>query len=100
MISDLCLGGRGIDGLGKLICLLQTFRKLDTAYGTVLLVAFPAASGNVSTNDALDGEHVQLLAHHAVAVKLRLSEKFRHILNISGYHMIGDHILRHIKPEF
>lgn len=31
MISDLCLGGRGIDGLGKLICLLQTFRKLDTA---------------------------------------------------------------------
>ena len=100
MISDLCLGGRGIDGLGKLICLLQTFRKLDTAYGTVLLVAFPAASGNVSTNDALDGEHVQLLAHHAVAVEFRLSEKFWHILNISRYHMIGNHILSHIKPEF
>ncbi len=38
MISDLRLGGRGIDGLGKLICLLQTFRKLDTAYGTVFFL--------------------------------------------------------------
>ena len=27
MISDLRLGGRGIDGLRKLICLLQTFRN-------------------------------------------------------------------------
>ena len=79
VIADLGLGAGGIDGLRELVAFLQTLGKLNAADRTVLLVALPAAAGDIAADDALDGKHVELFAHHAVAVKAVLTEKLGHI---------------------
>ena len=99
MVADLGLGGRSVDRLGQLVGLLQAFRQLDAAHLAGLLVAGPAAAGNVAAHDALNGQHGQLAAHHAVAVELRLLEKFRHILHVHAQHMVGQQITGVIEPE-
>ena len=99
MVPDLGLGGRGVDRLWKLVGFLKPFRQRNAAYRAVLLVAGPAASGDVSPDNTFDGEHVELPAHHTVSVKLRLTEKFGHVGHIGGDHVVGQNILSHIKPE-
>ena len=99
VIADFSLGGRGVDRLRQLVGLLQAFRQLYAAYGAVLLVACPAGTGDVAADDALDRQHVQLLAQHAVAVKLRLLEVFRHVLDVYRNHVVRDNVLGQIEPE-
>ena len=41
----------------------------------------------------------ELFAEHAVAGKLRTSEKFRHIVIVDGDHMVLDYVTRIIKPK-
>ena len=99
MIADFSLGRRGIDRLRELIRLLQSFGELDAAHSAVLLVAGPTASGDIAAYDALHRKHLQLSAHHTVAVELLLAEEFRHILHIYRKHMVGKNILGIVKPE-
>ena len=99
MVTQLSLGARGKDRLRQLLGLLQPLRQLDAADSTVLLIALPAAAGDVATDDALHRQHGQLLAHHAVALELRLLEELRHILIINGNHVIWHNISSQIKPE-
>ena len=99
MLADLGLGGRCVDGLRKLCAFLQTLRKSDTAYGLGLLVALPAAAGDVTADDTLDGDHVELLAQHAVAVKLLLTEILRHIIHVYTHHVVRDDVFCQVKPE-
>ena len=82
MVADLRLGGGGINRLRQLIRLPQSFRQLDAAHSAVLLIAGPAAAGDISPHYTLHGQHLQFTAHHAVAVKTLLPEKLRHILYI------------------
>ena len=56
-----------------------------TADCTVLLIALPAASGDITSYNALDRQHIQLFAHGAVSAVLRLSEIFGHIRRIYRY---------------
>ena len=99
MVADLCLGGGGVDGLGQLIGLLQALGQLDAAHLAGLLVACPAATGNVAAHNALDGQHGQLAAHHAVAGELGLAEELRHILHIHAQHVVRQQIAGVIEPE-
>ena len=78
---------------------LQESQKLDAAHLAGLLVAGPAAAGDVAAHDALDGQHGQLAAQHAVAVELGLPEELRHILHVHAQHMVGQQILGVVEPE-
>ena len=89
MVANLCLGGGGVDGLGQLIGLLQALGQLDAAHLAGLLVACPAASSDISTNDALN----------RVAGELGLAEELRHILHIHAQHVVGQQIAGVIEPE-
>ena len=99
VVADLCLGAGCVDGLGKLGALLKSLRKLNAAHCAVLLVACPAAARDIAADDALDGEHRELLAHHAVAVKALLTEKLGHVIDIDADHVVRDDIFGIIKPE-
>ena len=100
MIPDFRLGGRGVDGLRQLLRLLQALRQADAADSAVLLIACPAASGDIAPHNAFHRKNVQLTAKHTVAVKPFLAEIFRHILYVYGKHMVRQNILCHIEPEF
>ena len=80
MISKISLGRWCINRLRELIRLNKSLRKSDSADCTVLLVACPAASCDISTNYTLDRKHLKLLAEHAVSVEPVLTEELRHIL--------------------
>ena len=82
MIADFSLGARSEYWLRQLLGLLQSFRQLDSADLAGFLIACPTASGDVSANDALQREHLQLTAHHAAAFELLVPEEFRHIIHI------------------
>ena len=99
MIADLGLGAGSVDGLRELIAFPEAFGELDAADGAVLFVALPAAAGDVAADDALDGKHVELFAHHAVAVKAVLTEKLGHIGDIRADHVVGQDIPGVIEPE-
>lgn len=100
MVANLRFGGRGVDRFRQLIGFLQSLRKTDAAHSAVLLIAGPAASRNIAPHDTFNRKHIQFAAHHTVAVKLFLPEKFRHILYVSRDHMVGKNVLGHVKPEF
>lgn len=78
----------------------DSVKKLDAIMGSGFLVAFPAASGNVTTYDTLDWQHLKLTAHHTVSIKFLLLEEFRHIFYIYRNHMVRQNIFCHVKPEF
>lgn len=99
VVADLGLGGGSVDRLGQLVGLLQALGQLDAAHLAGLLVAGPAAAGDVAAHDALNGQHGQLTAHHAVAVELGLLEELRHILHVHAQHMVGQQIAGVIEPE-
>jgi hypothetical protein len=93
----LVLGGK--DRFRQFLGFLEAGGQLNAAHGAVLLVAFPAAAGNIAPHDAFHGDHGQLLALHALADKLGLPEKFRHLLVVHAEHMVGHNILRQVEPE-
>ena len=99
VVADLSLGGRGVDRLRQLFGLLQPFGQLDAADLAGLLVAGPAAAGDVAADDALDGQHGQLAALHALALELGLLEELRHILGVHAQHMVGQDIAGVVEPE-
>ena len=99
MITDLCFGRRGVNRLRQFIGFFQSFRKFDTTDFSGFLIAFPATSCDVATNDTFDRQHLQFPAHHAVAVKFVLPEEFRHIFDIYRNHMVRNDILCHVEPE-
>ena len=99
VVADLRLRAGGVNGLRELIALFKAFRKSDPADGAVLLVALPAAAGDIAADDALDGEHSELSAKHAVAVKALLAEEFRHIVHVDADHVVRDDVFCQIKPE-
>ena len=99
MIADFRLGAGRIDGFRQLIAFFQARRQLDPAYSAVLLIAGPAAAGDVAADDALNRKHGQLFAHHAVAVKAVLTEKLGHIGDVRADHVVGEDILCVIEPE-
>ena len=100
MKPQVCLGGRRVNGLRQLVRFLQSLRQLDSADCSVLLIAFPAASGNITPDNALHWKHIQLPALHAVSVKILTAEKFRHIFDIHRKHMIGHDIFGKVEPKF
>ncbi len=100
MVTDLRLGGRGVDGFRQLVGLLQALRQFDAADGAVLAVALPAGTGDVTTDDGFDGKHGEFLAEHAVSVELRLTEVLRHVVHIDADHMVRKDVFRQIEPEF
>ena len=100
MISKISLGRWCINRLRELIRLNKSLRKSDSADCTVLLIACPAASGDISADDTLNWKHLKLLAHHTFAFELLLLEEFRHVLGIDGNHMVRYNILCIVKPEF
>ena len=67
VIADLGLGAGGIDGLRELVAFLQTLGKLNAADRAVLLVALPAAAGDIaartmhSMGSMLSFLHIMLL---------------------------------------
>ena len=99
MVTDLSLSGRREDRLRQFLGLLKTFRQGNSTNSTVLFVACPTASGDVTANNALERNHVQLPAHHRLAIELRSLEKLRHFLDISSDHMVRKNIFCEIKPE-
>ena len=82
MISDLSLCAGCVNRLGEFFRFLESFGKSDTAHGTVLLVACPAAACNIASYNALKRHHAKLFAHHTVSRETWLSEKLRHIVYI------------------
>ena len=81
MIADLRFRGGGVDRLRQLVRLFQAFRQADAADGSVLLVAGPAASCDVTADDTLQRKHLSVSGtSSSVAVEFLLLEKFRHIL--------------------
>ena len=99
MIADFRLGAGRIDGFRQLIAFFQARGKFDPAYSAVLLIAGPAAAGDISPDDALNGDHPQFSAEHAAAVKTLLTEELGHIVDIHTDHMVGKDIAGQIEPE-
>ena len=100
MVTNFSLGAWGKDWLRQLLRLLKSLWQLNTANSAILLIAFPTAAGNIAANNALHRQHLQLLAHHAVALKLLLLEELRHIFIIYGNHVVWHNVSSQIKPEF
>ena len=100
VITNLSFCGWCVDWFRQFVGLFQSFRQFDAAYSAVFFITFPAASCNVAAHDTFDREHFKLAAHHAVAVKLWLLEKFRHIFYINRNHVVRKNIFCQIKPEF
>ena len=82
VIADFSLGARSEDRLRQLLGLLQSFRQLESPNLAGFKISCPTASGDVSANDALQREHLQLAAHHAAAFEFLVPEEFRHIIHI------------------
>ena len=99
MVSQLRLGTWRIDRLRQLVAFLQSLRQCNPTDYAVFLIACPAASRNVSADNALNRKHLQFFAEHAVPVKFRFPEKIRHIVHIYADHVIGHNILCIVKPE-
>ena len=99
VVAQVGLGAGGVDGLGELVRLAQALGQGDAADLAGLLVAGPAAAGDVAADDALDGQHGQLAAEHAVALELGLAEEFGHIGGVHRDHVVGQQVLRIVEPE-
>ena len=65
----------------------------------ILLIASPAAAGDITTDNAFYWNHIQLQCLHAAACEPWGTEKFRHICGICGNHMIRNDVSGVIKPE-
>ena len=100
VIANLGLGAGGVDGLGQLLAFQQALGQLNAAHLAGFLIAFPAAAGNVAAHDAFHGQHGELFALHAVALKAGLAEELGHIGGVYAFHVVGQHIAGQIEPEF
>ena len=99
VVAQVGLGAGGVDGLGQLVRLTQALGQGDAADLAGLLVAGPAAAGDVAADDALDGQHGQLAAEHAVALELGLAEERGHIGGVHRDHVVGQQVFGVIEPE-
>jgi len=66
-----------------------------------LLVVLPPGSGEVATNDALDGKHFGSLDEHAAAFEL-VEERFEfcsEVCCVGGDQVVWDDRFKEIKPE-
>ncbi len=70
-MTDVVLGGRGEDRLGKTIGLAQALREFNAADGAGLLVVLPAGAGEITADDTFDRKHLRPLDQHAAALELR-----------------------------
>ena len=100
MVTNLCFCGWCVDWFREFIRFSESLRQCDAAYGTILLITCPAASGDITTYDTLDREHIELAAHHGLAFIFLLLEKLRHILCINRDHVVWKDIFCQIEPEF
>lgn len=57
MIANFRLSRWRIDRFRQFVGFFQSFRQFDATYGSVLLIACPSASGNITTNNAFDRQH-------------------------------------------
>lgn len=62
-------GGGGEDGGGEFFALFQTGGEFDSAYGLGLLIFFPAGAGEVTADDAFDGNDAGFFADHDAALE-------------------------------
>ena len=99
MITNLSLGAWCIDRLIQLLALFQAITQLDAAHSAIPLIGSPAAARDIASDNALNRQHRQLLTQHGIAIKLRLTEEFRHIIDIRRNHVVLHDILRIVKPE-
>ena len=99
VFSDFRLGGWCENRFRQFFGFFQSFRQLNSADRSVFLIAGPAAACDIPAHNTLQRDHVEFAAKHAVPVKFRFMEKFRHIADIHGNHMVRNQIFGHIKPE-
>ena len=99
VVAQIGLGAGGVDGLGQLIRLAQALGQGDAADLAGLLVAGPAAAGDVAADDALDGQHGQLAAEHTVALELGLAEELGHVGGVHRDHVVGQQVPGVVEPE-
>src|SRR5205823_7151367 len=64
------LGGGSEDGFRKLVRFAQSFRQCDTTNAAAGLVFLPGGAGNISPDDALDGDHVGTRHQHRTTADL------------------------------
>ena len=93
------LSCRRIDRYRKLFRFSQSIRQLNATNRTVLLIAFPSGTCNISANDTFNRKHFQLFNHHATTFKLFCLEFLRHICIVDRNHMVRNDILCEIKPK-
>ena len=79
MVADLGLGGGGVDGLRQRLGQLPKDRQGVRHPAARGPAGVPEAAGDVAAHDALDGQHGQLAAQHAPALKGRRAEELGHI---------------------
>ena len=99
VITELCLRARREDRLRQFLGFLEALRQFDAADRAVLLIACPAAARDVAADNALHRQHRELLALHAVAEELRLTEEFRHVVVVHRDHVVRNDVLREVEPE-
>lgn len=72
VLALLSLGAGGIDRpIGESLALSQARSNLDTMHSTRLLVLLPRRPGNVSTDNSLDRENLQLADLHTPVLEHR-----------------------------
>ena len=99
MVADFCFCTGRIDGFRQFVTFFKTCREFDSAYGTIFLIALPAAACDISAYDALNRKHGQFAAQHTVAIKPGLTEIFRHIFYVNTEHVIWNDVFGVIEPE-
>ncbi len=100
VVADFSLCARRVDRLRQFVALRKAFRQPDSADGSVLLIACPAAARDVAAHDAFDRKHGELFYEHAVPAVIFSAEELRHILRIDADHVVRKDVLRVIEPEF
>lgn len=102
MLSLLCLCTWGVDrAIWDGFALLQPGSNLDSMHGTRLLVLLPRRSGDVSTNDSLNGKNLQLAHLHAPVLEHRPKRLWDLWREVEGEEMCaqrGDGLRQDLKP--
>lgn len=99
VMSLSCFGRGGVDGRREFFRFPEPAGQTDTADRTILLIARPARASDIATNDALDGEHLELFHQHTTVGVLIGMEHVGHFLVLDGDHVIGNDLLGCTEPE-
>ena len=95
------LGRRREDGLGECVGLFQARGKRDAGDLASSLVFLPGGAGDVSADDALDGEHFGAMHQHGAAAKLVgvLANVCRVLVDVGGDQVVGNDVGEVVEPE-